>query len=112
MRAREIADVNIVANAGTVGRRIIVAEHIELGAQAEGCFDRDLDQMRRRFARLTGAAERIGAGHIEVAQNDMIESVRATGVAQHHFAHQLRPAVRRDRLRAAFSVTGISAGLP
>jgi hypothetical protein len=54
--------------------------------------------MRRRFARLTGATERIGAGDVEVAQNDMIESVRAAGVAQHHFAHQLRPAVWRDRL--------------
>ena len=38
MRAREIAHVNIVANARAVGRRIIVAEDVELRAQAERGF--------------------------------------------------------------------------
>ena len=82
MCAGKIADVNIVANAGAVRRRIVGAEDVEFGAQAERCFDRDLDQMRRRLGRLTGAAEWIGTGDVEVTQNDMIESVRAAGVAR------------------------------
>jgi len=60
MRARQIADVNIVAHTGAVGRRIVVAEDVELCAQAKRCFDRDLDQVRRRPpdcpARQSGSA--------------------------------------------------------
>ena len=57
-----------------------------------------LDQVRRLRGRLAGAALRVGARDVEVAQNDVIEAVRVAGVAQHYFAHQLRPAVRRNRL--------------
>ena len=60
MCAGKIADVNIVANAGAVRRRIVVAEDVELCAQAKRCFDRDLDQVRRRPpdcpARQSGSA--------------------------------------------------------
>ena len=45
MGAGEVGDVDIVADAGAVGRRIIGAEHVEFGPQAERRFDRDLDQM-------------------------------------------------------------------
>jgi len=76
MRARQIADMNVVANARAVRCRIIVAENIELAAQAERHFDRDLDQMRRHRARLSGAAQRIGAGDVEVAQDHVAEPVR------------------------------------
>ena len=43
-----------------------------LGAQPERRFDRDLDQMRGALARLPGAAARIGARDVEVAQDDVI----------------------------------------
>jgi hypothetical protein len=96
---RQIADMDVVADAGAVRRRIIGAEHVELAAQAERRFGRNLDQMRGLRRRLAGAAARIGAGDVEIAQDDMGEIVGAAGVAQHDFGHQLRGAIGRDRLR-------------
>ena len=70
VRAREIADVNVVADAGAVRRRIVGAEDVDLGALAEHRFARDLDQMGRGGRRLPGAQFRIGAGDVEITQND------------------------------------------
>src|ERR1039458_2572498 len=55
MRAREIADMDVVADAGAVRRRIVGAEHVDLGPLAERRFAGDLDQMGRCRARLPGA---------------------------------------------------------
>ena len=49
MRAREIADVNVIANAGAVRGRIIGAEYFEFWAQSQRRLGGDLDQMRRAF---------------------------------------------------------------
>ena len=62
--------MDVVADAGAVGRQIIGAEDIELGMQPEHGFDSDLDEMRGGFGRLSGAALRIGAGDVEVPQDD------------------------------------------
>ena len=71
MRARQIADVDVIADAGAVRRRIVGAEHVDLGAPAERGLDRDLDEMRRARGRLPGAQLRIGAGDVEIAQDDV-----------------------------------------
>jgi hypothetical protein len=76
MRPRQIADVDVVADAGAVRRRIVGAEHVDAFAPAERGLDRDLDQMRRARRRLAGAQLRIGAGDVEVAQDDMAEPMR------------------------------------
>ena len=47
MRGDQIADMNVVADAGAVGRRIIAAEDVDLRAKPERRLDGDLDQMRR-----------------------------------------------------------------
>ncbi|CEG07350.1 hypothetical protein BN961_00739 [Afipia felis] len=47
MRLREIADVDEIADAASVRRRVVGAEHVDLGALAGGGLDRDLEQMRR-----------------------------------------------------------------
>ena len=69
MRAREIADMDVVADAGAVRRRIVGAEDVDLGPLAERRFAGDLDQMGRGRRRLPGAQLRIGAGDVEVAQH-------------------------------------------
>ena len=97
MRAREIADVDVVADAGAVRRRIVGAVDVDLGPLAERRFAGDLDQMRRRRRRLAGAQLRIGAGDVEIAQHHEAQPVGAAGVVQHDLRHQLRGAVRRDR---------------
>src|SRR6185436_16675553 len=51
VRAGEVADMDEIADAGAVWRGVVGAEHVDLGAAAECCFDRDLDEMggaRRR----------------------------------------------------------------
>jgi hypothetical protein len=45
MRADEVADVDVIANAGTVRRRIISPIDFELRSKREGCLDGDLDQV-------------------------------------------------------------------
>ena len=61
MRRGEIADVDIVAHAGAVGRRIVGAEHVDMVALADRRLDRDLDQVGRALGRLARAALRVGA---------------------------------------------------
>ena len=48
------------------------------GAKPERCLDRNLDQVRRAVGRLPGAALRVGAGDVEIAQDDVVED-RARG---------------------------------
>ena len=45
--------------------------------------------------RLAGAAVRIGAGDVEVAQRHVAEIMRRRRVGEHHFAHQLGAPVGR-----------------
>src|ERR1700683_5068736 len=94
MRTRQIAHVDVIANAGAVRRRIIEAENFELRTQSKRGLDRDLYQMRSADARLPSPAPRIGPGDIEVPQYHIIKSVRFGRITQHDFAHQFRPAVR------------------
>jgi hypothetical protein len=44
MRAHQIADMDVVADAGAVRRRVVCRKPLA-GAQPESCLDRDLDQM-------------------------------------------------------------------
>ena len=56
-------------------------------------LDSDLDQMRGVRGRLAGAPAGIGAGDVEITQDDMGEIMGAAGVAEHDFGHQLGPAI-------------------
>ena len=89
--------MDVVAHAGAVGRRVVGAEDLHLGPLAERGLAGDLDQMGRARRRLAGAALRIGAGDIEIAQRGVAESMRGRGVAQHPLAHQLGQAIGRFR---------------
>src|SRR5690606_33118007 len=51
MGPRQVADMDVVAQAGAVRRRIIRAEDIEMRALAERRLRRDLDEMRGARAR-------------------------------------------------------------
>ena len=61
----EIADMDEVADAASVRRRVISSVHVDLGALPGGSFDRDLEQMRRADSSEAAAAFRIGAGYVE-----------------------------------------------
>ena len=80
MRAHEVADVDVVADAGAVGRRVIGAVDVDLRPQPERGLDRDLDQVRRVARRLAGAQVRVGARDVEVAQDHVVETMGGRGV--------------------------------
>jgi len=65
MRADEIADMDIIANAGAVRRRVIGTEDFKHRTQAQRRFGCDLDQVRGGPRRLPGAAMRVGAGNVK-----------------------------------------------
>ena len=96
MCARQIADVDVVADAGAVGRWIVGAEYVYIQPLAERGLAGDLDQMRRLWGRLSGASLWVGAGDVEIAQYHEAQPIGLAGVVQHDLRHQLRRAVRRD----------------
>src|SRR5262249_23739734 len=93
MRAHEIGHVNVISDASAVRCRVVGAEDIYFWPQTERSFDRDLDEVGGAFGRLAGAAERVGAGDVEVTQDHVAQPVGAAGVAQHDLGHQLRRAI-------------------
>ena len=97
MRRGQVADVDIIADAGPVGGRIIGAVDRDMVALADRRLDRDLDQVRRALADLPRAALRIGAGDVEIAQRAIVESVRGRCIREHPLGHQLGRAIRVDR---------------
>ena len=81
MRPDQIGDVNVIANAGTIRRRVISAIDLELGAKPEHRLDGDLDQVGCLLTRLSGTALGIGAGNIEVPQDHVTKLMRRARVA-------------------------------
>jgi len=73
MRTDKVADMDVIADTGTVRRWIVDAIDVELGPKPERGLDRDLDQVGCILSRLPGTAAWIGAGNIEVAQYDVTE---------------------------------------
>ena len=76
MRLREIADMDEVADATSVRRRVVGTEHVDLGALPGRGFDRDLEQMRGADGGEADARQRIGACDVEVAQHDVVHAMR------------------------------------
>src|SRR3569623_2039149 len=64
MRGDEVADMDVVALAGAVGRRILGAVDVELGALAERGFARDLDEVRRAVGRDRRGRLVLAHGHV------------------------------------------------
>ena len=89
MRLGEIADMDEIADAAAIRRRIVGAEHIDLCALPGRGFDRDLEQMRRAHCREPSASFGIGARNVEIAQHDVAHAVRGGCVMEHDLGHQL-----------------------
>ena len=68
------------------------------GACPSAACSRDLDQMGGVGRGLAGAALRIGAGDVEIAQRDIAQVMGARDVLQHPFDHELGAAIGRDGL--------------
>lgn len=68
----DIEDVNVVADAGAVGRRVIEAENFELGDIAESGVENAGNEMG--FGAMVLAALGGGAGGVEIAENGVLQS--------------------------------------
>jgi len=100
MRLGEIGDMDIVADAGAVRRRVVRAEDGERRAAAEGGADRQRHQVGFGVVILADPAARISAGGVEVAQAGRAQAMDAVGPEQPLLDHQLAFAIgigRRER---------------
>ena len=93
MRRCKIADMNIIAHAGSIFGGVIGAEYTDACAFAQSRFHRDFQQMGGANGRLARPAMRVGASNVEIAQGTIIEIMRCGDIAQHHFRHQFGRSV-------------------
>lgn len=88
MRVGEVADMDIVADAGAVGCRIVRVIDVHAVALAKCSGARHFNGVGGACARPAGAATRVGARGVEKAQRRIGEVMYGGGVAQHDFGHQ------------------------
>ena len=68
MGLREIGDVNVIADTGSVGGGVIDSEDFEMRPAAMDNLAGDFDEMRCDGAALSATTLRVGAGNVEVAK--------------------------------------------
>ena len=95
VRVRQIRHVNVIAQARAVGRRVVVAEHLQ-AASARRRVDRARDDVDFRRVIFADLAVRIGARGVEVPQRHRMNAIRPLEVRQRPFDGQLRFAVAVD----------------
>src|SRR5208283_307815 len=82
VRVRQIADMDVIADAGAVGCRVVGAENVHVWGAAEGDFENPWDEMRLRLVGLaligTGRA-----GGIEIAQAGIAQAVNLMEPSEH-----------------------------
>ena len=99
MAVREVVDVQVVALAGAVGGRVVVAEDGQLLASPDG----DLGEVGHEVVGdalrvLSDQPRRVGSGRVEVAQErDPPAWVGLDDVGQDALDHHLRLPIRADR---------------
>ena len=83
MRGREIGDVDVVADAGTISCRIVVAKNAHMVALAVRDLQDDGDEVCFRIMRLADLAGHMRAAGVEIAQRDKMNPVRDGRPVEH-----------------------------
>ena len=96
MGVRQVGHVHEIADARAVRRRVVVAEHRQR-RPARGRRERQGNQVLFRPVVLADEPVGIGAGRVEIPQDDRAQPVRALEVRQRPLDRQLRLAIRVDR---------------
>ena len=94
MSLRQVSDMDVVANACAVRRRIVGPENIALGCQAHRHFQHVGNQMRLNLMVLAKMFRR--ACGIEVTESHKFQAMNLMIPTQHLLKHQLGLAVRVD----------------
>ena len=93
MCGSKIRDVDIVADAGTISCRIVVAKNAHMVALAVRDLQDDGDEVRFRIMRLADLAGHMRAAGVEVPQRDKMDAVCNGSPVEHPLHRQLRVAV-------------------
>ena len=93
----KVNNIDIIANAGTVGSVIVVAEHCQLRTQPCGSLCQERHQiLRHPVGQLAYVSRRVSAYGVEIAQQDALErSARCYHILNNFFRNLLRGPVRR-----------------
>ena len=94
MRIGQIGHMNIVANRGSIGRRIIGPIKIERGPKPLRRGDRQRNQMRFRRVIFAQGSAGVRARRIEIAQRGRTQPESFAIPAQHLLDEQFRFAIR------------------
>lgn len=97
MRVRKIEHMNEIPHAGPVARIIVRAKHLEVGPSSQSRIHCDRDGMRFRRMPLADAALGVGAGSVEIAQDEGPEALVLIQVSQDLLDDQLASAIWIDR---------------
>ena len=98
MRARQIVHVNIVADAGSIGRRIIGSKYLQLRAKPRGRAQCDRNQVGFRFVQFADFAAVIRTRCIEISQTREAKIIGPGVGLERLLEKQLRDSIRIYRL--------------
>lgn len=107
----QVADVDVVADAGAVGGVVVAAEHGDVGAAPGCCLQHQGDEVGFGLVALAQLAFGVGAGGVEVAQAHGLEAEGAVVAGQRLFHHPFGDAVGVDGARGVGFVDGHVVGL-
>ena len=96
----QVVDVDVVADAGAVGRGVVGAEDVDRLALAERDLQDERDEVRFGVVVFADRAVGGGAGGVEVAEGGVAEAVGVRVVGQRVLDDQLGEAVGIDRRSA------------
>ena len=95
VRLRQVADVDVVADAGAIGGGVVIAEDLDAFALAQGHLQRQRDEMRLGMMILAALGR--GASGVEVAQRGIAQAVHAVEPVEQALQDVLRFAVGAAR---------------
>ena len=96
VRLSQIGHMDIIANAGTVGRFIISAEYFNVLAPAGCRIQYQRNQMGLGIMIFSDFAIRVGTGCVKIAQANMLQPVSGPVILQDFFDHAFGLAIRID----------------
>src|SRR6476659_2653873 len=103
MCAGKVGNMDVIAHAGTVGSRIVVAEDGQVRNVPLCRHEGTRNEMRLRIVPFADFAFRIGATRIEIPQRHVAESISSRMVLQYMLGHELAAPIGIDgKLRGRF----------
>src|SRR4051812_40847542 len=96
MRFCQIRNVNVVADAGAVRRRVIRAKNRDIASSPKSCIEYQRNEMSLHCMIFTDVAARVCACSIEVSQRQVLETVLVVRPLQRVLELQFGFSVRAD----------------